>query len=52
LEKQILDIYADDENHGIPRLAELDLIGKKVAGGADLLIVVSSPIGSDEFGRC
>lgn len=42
------NIYADDDSHAIPRLTELDLVGKKITAGADLIIVVSSPLGADE----
>jgi hypothetical protein len=44
----MIDIYADDENHPIPRLTELDLIGKKRTEGTDLFIVISSPLDADE----
>ena len=42
------DIYADDESQPIPRLTELDLVGKRTTGGADLFIVIASPLGADE----
>lgn len=38
----------DDPNHPIPYLGSLDVMSVKTGGGADLIIVVASPLMADE----
>lgn len=38
----------DDPNHPIPAIGEIDLYGIKNNGGADLAIVIASPLDGDE----
>lgn len=41
----------DDPSHPIPSLSALDVEGIKKGGGADLIIVIASPLGADERSR-
>lgn len=42
------DTLADDGNHPIPCLTALDVFGVKRNGGADVVLVIASPLQADE----
>ena len=42
------DMLADDDSHPIPCLTALDVFGVKKDGGADLVLVIASPLKADE----
>jgi len=39
---------SDDPNHPIPATEAIDVCGIRKSGGADLVIVIASPLGADE----
>ncbi len=41
-------LYGDDEDHPLPYLDRLDMVGALRTGGAHLFIVVSGPLHADE----
>jgi hypothetical protein len=41
-------VTGDDPDHPIPYMSKLDLLAEKKAGGADLIIVIASPLRADE----
>jgi hypothetical protein len=45
-EKQ--DTLANDDSHPIPCLTALDIFGVKNDGGADLVLIIASPLEADE----
>jgi uncharacterized protein YtpQ (UPF0354 family) len=44
---QPLDPVSEDNEHAIPKLDVLDIVATKKAGGADLVVIVSRPLGAD-----
>ncbi len=42
---------SDDPTHPIPALRSLDVHGVKIGGGADLAIVIASPMKGDEYSQ-
>jgi hypothetical protein len=42
-----LDPHVVDESHPIPKLNVIDIIGTRRGGGADLVVIVASPLGAD-----
>lgn len=49
--KEIADPLADDPTHPIPQVGVCDVRGVRKAGGADLIVVVASPLQNDERSR-
>ena len=43
-----LDIFTDDESHPIPFLEFLDVYAVNKGGGADLVVIIATPLQSDE----
>ena len=48
IEHELLPEHEDDPEHPIPYLGSLDVMAVKEGGGADLIIVVASPLRADE----
>jgi hypothetical protein len=40
--------YREDPSHPIPSMTNLDVVGKRRGGGADLIIVIATPLAADE----
>ena len=41
-------MLADDPNHPIPSVANADVIASRTGGGAELVVVIASPLDADE----
>lgn len=41
----------DDQNHPIPRIGEIDLYGIRGNGGAELVVVIASPLDGGEYSQ-
>ena len=41
----------DDHNHPIPRIGEIDLYGIRENGGAELAIIIASPLDGGEYSQ-
>jgi len=41
-------VTGDDPNHPIPYISKLDLLAERKTGGADLVIVIATPLRGDE----
>ena len=41
----------DDQDHPIPRIGEIDLYGIKENGGAELAIIIASPLDGGEYSQ-
>lgn len=46
-ERKEADMYADDPDHPIPYLGQLDVAAVAKAGGGDLSIIIASPLQAD-----
>jgi hypothetical protein len=44
-------LMQDDQNHPLPRVDEIDLYGVRKNGGAELAIVIASPLDGNEYSQ-